>query len=256
LTGQLVGDEWEPRIDTFAPPELSGKPEEIRKWAIEQLMYTVKAAEAMGCKIVTGFMGSPIWKYLYSFPPTTEEMIESGYDKIIKHWSPIFDEFDKYDIKFALEIHPGEIAYDYYTTQKLLEIFNYRKTLGINFDPSHLIWQGLKPELIIKDFPERIYHVHMKDAAVTLDGRESILGSHMQFGDLRRGWNFRSLGHGDVDFEIIIRRLNEINYSGPLSVEWEDNGMDRDFGAKEAYEFVKKFNFSPSDVNFDGAMEN
>ncbi len=256
LSGQLVGDDWDPRVDTFAPPELAGQPDKIREWAIEEMILTAKAAAAMGCKVVTGFMGSPIWKYFYSFPPTTEEMVEEGYDKIVRLWSPIFDEFDKQGVKFALEVHPSEIAYDYYSTQKLFEKFNSRTTLGINFDPSHLIWQGMKPETLIQDFPDKIYHVHMKDAAVTLDGKTGILGSHLQFGSRCRGWNFRSLGHGDVDFEIMIRSLNEAGYSGPLSVEWEDNGMDREFGAAEACDFVKRYNFSPSNVNFDEAMEN
>ena len=128
--------------------------------------------------------------------------------------------------------------------------------MGLNFDPSHLIWQGMKPELFLQDFIDRVYHVHMKDAAVTLDGRSGLLGSHIDFGDLRRGWNFRSLGHGDVNFEDIIRVLNAYDYQGPLSVEWEDSGMEREYGAKEACAFVKKVDFAPSDVKFDSAISN
>jgi sugar phosphate isomerase/epimerase len=96
----------------------------------------------------------------------------------------------------------------------------------------------------------------MKDAAVTLDGRSGLLGSHIDFGDLRRGWNFRSLGHGDVNFEEIIRVLNACNYQGPLSVEWEDSGMEREYGAAEAAVFVKKIDFKPSDFKFDDAIAN
>ncbi len=255
LSGQLVGDDWDPRVDTFAPAELAGKPGEIRAWAIEESIYTAKAAKAMGCYVVTGFLGSPIWKYFYSFPPTTEEMIEEGYQRIVELWTPIFDQYDAEGVKFALEVHPTEIAYDLYTTEKLFQVFDNRPTLGLNFDPSHLIWQGVDPALFIREFGDRVYHVHMKDAAVTLDGKAGILGSHIPFGDVRRGWNFRSLGHGQVNFEEIIRELNNIGYSGPLSVEWEDNGMEREFGARESADFVKKMNFSPSDVAFDGDMK-
>lgn len=255
LAGQCVGDDWDERLDAFAPDAVKGKPEEIRKWATTEMINTARAAKNMGCYVVTGFLGSPIWKYLYSFPPTTDEMIENGYRKIVDLWTPIFDEFDAAGIKFALEVHPTEIAYDYYTTCKLFEVFDRRPTLGLNFDPSHLVWQGIEAHLFISDFPDRIYHVHMKDAAVTLDGRSGIIGSHLPFGDLRRGWNFRSLGHGDVNFEEIIRHLNNIGYGGPLSVEWEDNGMDREFGAAEAVDFVKSINFSPSDISFDGDMK-
>ena len=255
LTGQCVGDTWDERLDTFAPDELQGKPEEIRKWAIDEMQSTAKAAEAMGCYVVTGFMGSPIWKYVYSFPPTTPEMVAEGYQKVLELWTPILDAFDNCGVQFALEVHPTEIAYDLYTTQELFKVFDRRAALGINFDPSHLIWQGMDPKLFIREFPDRIYHVHMKDAEVMLDGKAGILGSHLPFGDLRRGWDFRSLGHGHVDFGSIIRELNDIGYAGPLSVEWEDNGMDRELGAKESLEFVKNINFSPSDVAFDGDMK-
>ena len=140
-------------------------------------------------------------------------------------------------------------------TEKLLEKFDYRETLGINFDPSHLLWQGVEPHLFLRDFSDRTYHVHMKDASVNLDGKAGILGSHLPFGDTRRGWNFRSLGHGDVNFEAIIRELNDMNYTGPLSVEWEDSGMDRRYGASEAVDFVRNIDFEPSELAFDESMK-
>lgn len=256
IIGQCVGDYNDPRLNNFAPAELADQPDAIRAWAIETMKYCAIAAKKMGCYVVTGFTGSPIWKYLYSFPQTTEEMIEAGYQEIYDLWAPILDVFKENGIKFALEVHPGEIAFDYYSTKRLLEKFKDRPEFGLNFDPSHLIWQGMKPELFLQDFIDRVYHVHMKDAAVTLDGRSGLLGSHIDFGDLRRGWNFRSLGHGDVNFEDIIRVLNAYDYQGPLSVEWEDSGMEREYGAKEACAFVKKVDFAPSDVKFDSAISN
>ncbi len=256
VIGQCVGDYDDPRLDNFAPAELAGKKDEIRAWAIQQMKYAPAVAKKLGVKIVTGFVGSPIWKYLYSFPQTTEEMIQAGYEEIYKLWCPILDEFKKNDCVFALEVHPGEIAFDYYSTKRLLEVFKDRKEFGLNFDPSHLIWQGITPHLFLSDFIDRVYHVHMKDAAVTLDGRSGLLGSHIDFGDLRRGWNFRSLGHGDVNFEEIIRVLNAANYQGPLSVEWEDSGMERVAGGTEAAAFVRKVDFAPSNVAFDAAIAN
>ena len=68
-------------------------------------------------------------------------------------------------------------------------------------------------------------------------------------------WNFRSLGHGVVNFEDIVRALNAAGYTGPLSVEWEDNGMDREFGARESLDFVRRINFAPSNVAFDQDMK-
>ena len=256
IIGQCVGDYDDPRLNNFAPAELADKPDEIRAWAIETMKYAAVAAKKMGCSVVTGFTGSPIWKYLYSFPQTPESMVEAGYQQIYDLWTPILDEFVKNGIKFALEVHPGEIAFDYYSTKRLLEKFADRPEFGLNFDPSHLIWQGITPHIFLQDFADKVYHVHMKDAAVTLDGRSGLLGSHIDFGDLRRGWNFRSLGHGDVDFENIIRVLNAIGYEGPLSVEWEDSGMEREYGAKEAAEFVRKIDFRASDFKFDDAIAN
>jgi sugar phosphate isomerase/epimerase len=251
LAGQCVGDDYDSRLDGFAPEAVKGKPEALRKWAIDEMKASARAARAMGCYVVNGFMGSPIWKAWYSFPTTTEDMIKAGYKKILDLWTPIFDEFDEQGVKFALEVHPTEIAFDVYTTQRLFDVFKRRLTLGLNFDPSHLVWQGIEPHLFIREFSDRIYHTHMKDVAVTLDGKAGILGSFLPFGDTRRGWNFCSIGHGDVDFDAIIRELNAIGYEGPLSVEWEDNAMDREFGAPESLEYIRQMNFSPSKVAFD-----
>lgn len=255
LMGQCVGDNWDPRLDNFAPTEVKGNPEAIRAWAIEGMKTTAKAAQILGVDVVTCFLGSPIWAMWYSFPQTTPEMVDAGFARIRELWTPIFDVYDECGVRLALEVHPTEIAFDYYSTERLLRELNYRKTLGINFDPSHLQWQGVNPAMFLRDFKDHVYHVHMKDVRVSRDPRAGILGSHIEFGDTRRGWNFVSLGHGDVDFEDIIRELNQMGYHGPLCVEWEDSGMERMFGAKEAYEFVKRMNFEPSDVAFDAALK-
>lgn len=255
LAGQCVGDKWDPRLDNFAPTGLSCKPEEIRAWAVEEMKNIARAAQQLGVKVVTCFLGSPIWAYWYSFPQTTPEMVDAGFASIRELWTPIFDEYDACGVKLALEVHPTEIAFDYYSTKRLLDELEWRPTLGLNFDPSHLVWQGVNPAIFLRDFASRIYHVHMKDVKVNLDGRAGILGSHIEFGDTRRGWNFVSLGHGDVDFDAIIRELNYMNYEGPLSVEWEDSGMERTFGVTEAFQFTKNINFSPSTISFDAALK-
>ncbi len=256
LRGQCVGDIWDERLDNFAPLHLAGKPDEIRQWAIDEMKKTAEAAAAFGVKVVNGFTGSPIWARWYSYPQTSEEMIEKGFDLIYELWSPIFDVFDKFGIKFALEVHPTEIAFDWYTTERLMEKFSWRETLGINFDPSHLVWQGVDECGFIRDFGKRIYHVHMKDVKLEKrNPRAGILGSFIPFGDSRRAWNFVSVGHGDVNFDGIIRELNQIGYTGPLSVEWEDSGMERTFGARESCEYVKRINFCPSEIAFDSALK-
>jgi len=254
LIGQCVGDLYDPRLDNFAPPSLAGDKEAIREWAIHEMKLLAKAAANMHVPVVSFFTGSSIWRYLYSFPQATEAMIEAGFDEILQLWSPIMDEYDKAGVKLALEVHPTEIAFDYYSTQRLLEKFKYRPTLGLTFDPSHLYWQGNDPATFVRDFMSRIYNVHMKDVKLNKDGKAGILGSHMEFGNTRRGWNFVSLGHGDIDFGAIVRELNQAHYSGNMTIEWEDSGMDRFFGANDALQFMRKYNFPTSEVAFDNAL--
>jgi sugar phosphate isomerase/epimerase len=235
LAGQLVLDpNTDARSDGFAPPECAGSPEKKRLWAIETMKDCARAAKNLGVPVVNGFTGSPIWHMIYSFPPVAPETVEAGFQKLAELWNPILDVFKECGVKFALEVHPTEIAFDIVTAKRSLEALGHREEFGFNFDPSHLLWQGMDPVKFIEVFPDRIYHVHMKDAIVTLDGTSSILSSHLNFGDAGRGWDFRSLGRGGVDFEEIIRELNRIGYQGPLSVEWEDCGMDRDHGGREA----------------------
>jgi sugar phosphate isomerase/epimerase len=178
-------------------------------------------------------------------------MIQAGFDLLAQRWNPILDVFQECGVKFALEVHPTEIAFDIYSAERTLQALDRREEFGFNFDPSHLIWQGVNPVEFIRYFPDRIYHVHMKDAKVTLNGRTGILTSHLSFGDPRRGWDFRSVGRGGVVFEDIIRALNAIGYDGPLSVEWEDSGMERDHGAKEAAQYCHNVDFAPSKHRFD-----
>ncbi|TFG49778.1 MAG: sugar phosphate isomerase/epimerase [Candidatus Brocadiia bacterium] len=256
LAGQLVCDlNNDSRSDCFAPADCAGNAKKKRDWAVETMKNTARAAKNLGVKVVNGFTGSSIWHMLYSFPPVSDKMVDEGFAYLAQMWNPILDVFDECGVKFALEVHPTEIAFDIYTARRALEALGNRETFGFNFDPSHLHWQMVDPVCFLKEFPDRIYHVHMKDAAVQLDGRSGILSSHLNFGDPRRGWDFRSLGHGGVNFEEIVRTFNHIGYKGPLSVEWEDCGMDREHGAAEACQFVKKVDFAPSNLAFDAAFD-
>ncbi len=251
--GQGVLDQIDQRNLDVIPEYLrSDDKEQVWKNCAEEMKLTAKAAKKIGATIVTGFTGSSIWPYLYSFPPVPQKWIDDGFALLKERWTPILDVYQELGIKFALEVHPTEIAFDIHSAQLALEALDYHPAFGFNFDPSHLVWQMVDPVKFIRKFPERIFHVHMKDAALQLDGESGILGSHLPFGDYRRGWEFRSLGRGDVDFEEIVRALNDIGYDGPLSVEWEDQRMDRWYGAKESYEFVKKVAFPKNvDVVFD-----
>ncbi len=258
LAGQAVLDNIDQRHQAILPEHVwgDGDPAGVNERAIEEMKNTARAAQKFGVDIVNGFTGSSIWHLLYSFPPVPESMIQDGFELFAERWNPIFDVFAECGVKFALEVHPTEIAFDIYTAERALEAVDGREEFGFNFDPSHLIWQGVDPVEFIRYFPDRIYHVHIKDAIRTLNGRTGINCSHLNFGDSRRGWDFRSPGRGEVNFEEIVRALNDINYTGPLSIEWEDCGMQRDQGATEACAFTKAVDISPSDVQFDDAFDN
>jgi sugar phosphate isomerase/epimerase len=257
LVGQAVCDIIDERHKSILPPHVwgDGKPAGVNKRAAEELMNTARAAKRFGVSVVNGFTGSSIWHLLYSFPPVPGKMIDDGFKLFADRFNPILDVFAECGVKFALEVHPTEIAFDIYTAQRAIEALGGRPEFGFNFDPSHLHWQGVDSVEFIRAFPDRIYHVHVKDAIVTLNGRSGILASHINFGDPRRGWDFRSPGRGTVNFEEIIRALNDAKYQGPLSVEWEDSGMEREFGAREAAGFVRSKDFAPSGRAFDAAFE-
>ena len=257
LVGQAVLDHIDERHQAILPEYVwgDGDPDGVNERAIEELKNTARAAQKFGVDVVIGFTGSSIWHLNYSFPPVPPKMIDAGFELLAERFNPILDVFAECGVKFALEVHPTEIAFDLYTAERALEALGHREEFGFNFDPSHLIWQGVDPVEFIRAFPDRIYHVHVKDAITTLNGRSGILASHINFGDHRRGWDFRSPGRGAVNFEEIIRALNDIGYNGPLSIEWEDSGMDREFGAREACEFTKRIDFAPSGRAFDAAFE-
>jgi sugar phosphate isomerase/epimerase len=256
LVGQCVCDPIDARHESILPPRIwgDGDPEGVRRRAAEEVENTARAAKLLGVDIVNGFTGSSVWSKLYFFPPTSQADIDAGYRDFADRWLPIMSVFEKEGVTFGLEVHPTEIAYDLITAHRTLDAIDNHPAFGFNFDPSHFVHQLIDPAAFVDEFPDRIFHVHVKDSRVQLDGRNSILGSHLDFGDPRRGWDFVSPGRGDVDWDPIMRALNRIGYAGPLSIEWEDSGMDREWGAREALAMVRGQDFPASDVAFDAAF--
>jgi sugar phosphate isomerase/epimerase len=232
-----------------------GDGEGVRQRAAEEQKRAARVARKLGVDVVVGFTGSSIWQYVAMFPPVPESVIDAGYEDFAKRWNPILDVFDDEGVRFAHEVHPSEIAYDYYTTVKTLEAINHRPAFGLNWDPSHMMWQNLDPVAFILDFADRIYHVDCKDTRMRLgNGRRGVMGSHLPWSHMQRGWDFVSTGHGDVPWEDSFRALEFIGYKGPISVEWEDAGMDRLRGAQEAVGFVRNLLWEKPAGAFDAAF--
>jgi sugar phosphate isomerase/epimerase len=257
LVGQCVADDpIDERHHRILPDRLwgDGDPEGVKGRCAEEVKNTARAAKLFGVDVVNGFTGSPVWKNIYFFPPTTQEDIDKGYADFAARWKPIMDVFEANGVKFGLEVHPSEIAYDIITSERTLQAIDHHPAFGFNFDPSHFIHQFLDPVEFINEFSDRIWHMHVKDSRVHLTGRNSILSSHLDFGDYRRGWDFVSPGRGGVKWDEIVRALNRVGYEGPLSIEWEDSGMNRDWGAPEALAMIRNQDFTPSQVAFDAAF--
>jgi sugar phosphate isomerase/epimerase len=258
LVGQAVCDyPIDERHKAILPKRVwgDGDPEGVRQRAAEEMKDTGRAAARLGVSTVIGFTGSSIWYTVAMFPPTPDSMVQRGYADFAGRWNPILDVYDEAGVRFAHEVHPTEIAYDYWTTVRTLEAIGHRPAFGLNFDPSHFVWQDLDPVGFLIDFSSRIYHVDCKDAKRRINGRNGRLSSHLPWADLRRGWDFISTGHGDVPWEEVFRALNAIGYAGPVSVEWEDAGMDRLQGAPEALEFVRRMAaIEPPAESFDAAF--
>ncbi|WP_394251120.1 sugar phosphate isomerase/epimerase family protein [Arthrobacter pityocampae] len=258
LKGQAVCDDpIDFRHEAIVGPTVwgDGDPEGVRRRAAEEMKLTARLARKLGVDTVVGFTGSSIWQYVAMFPPVPATVIEAGYQDFADRWNPILDVFDECGVRFAHEVHPSEIAYDYWSTQRTLDAIGHRPAFGLNWDPSHFLWQQIDPVAFISDFKDRIYHVDCKDTKMRMGGgRNGIMSSHLPWGDPRRGWDFVSTGRGDVPWEDSFRALTAIGYTGPISVEWEDAGMDRLQGAPEALAFLKRFDFAPSETSFDAAF--
>jgi len=258
IVGQAVADRIDERHKAVVPARVwgDGDPEGVRTRAAAEMIKTAEAAQRLGISIVNGFTGSPIWHLAYSFPPNLPNMIDDGFREFARRWKPILDAYKDLGIKFALEVHPTEIAFDIASTRKALAALDNHPAFGFNYDPSHFGYQGVDYIEFIYTFSDRIFHVHMKDVGWSDKPTEAgVFGGHTEFGTKGRYWDFRSPGRGNIDFEEIIRALNRIKYNGPLSIEWEDSGMDREYGAAEACEFVKSIDFPASDIAFDSAFD-
>ncbi|MBC8055908.1 MAG: sugar phosphate isomerase/epimerase [Rhizobiales bacterium] len=257
LVGQAVCDLIDERHRAILPARVwgDGDPEGVRRRAAAEMIDTARAAARFGVKTVTGFTGSAIWHAVYAFPPTSQDFIERGYADFATRWTPILDAFEIEGVNFALEVHPTEIAFDTASAQRALDAVGAHPRFGFNFDPSHLAYQGVDYVGFIRRFGARIFNAHMKDVWWGRgDGTVGVFGGHTAFGDARRGWDFRSVGRGMIDFESVLVALNDIGYGGPLSVEWEDSRMDRIHGATESAAFCRRLDFPPAAASFEAAF--
>jgi len=220
----------------------------------EHMRKAALIAKRLGVTVVNGFTGRSDWGDLYDFPPGVN--YADAYKIFAERMKPVLDYYQELGIKFALEVHPTEIAYDINTTRMMLKAINYHPAMCINFDPSHLVHQNIDPVDFILEFGDRIVNMHAKDTKIHDTGHQGTNGSHLPMGDQCRRWNFVSPGRGCVDFDGIARALMFVGFKGCIAVEWEDTMMNRWVGAAEACVYVsQKMLFPRSDKRFDEAFE-
>ena len=272
LVGQAVCDPVDDRHRGILPPRVwgDGDPEGVRRRAATEMEDTARAARrffdaapaavqaqlaGIGRTVVNGFTGSSIWAFHYPFPPLPPGRIEAGYADFAARWMPILESFAAVGIHFALEVHPAEIAFDLTSARRTLRAVREHPHFGFNFDPSHFGYQGADYLRFLHEMGDRVFHTHVKDVWWSPHPTDAgVFGGHADFGHPDRHWDFRSPGHGRIDFDGVFRGLLLAGYRGPLSVEWEDPHMDREHGAAEAVGFVRRMQFPRAGSMFDQAF--
>jgi len=123
LVGQCVCDNIDNRHKSVLPSRLwgDGDPEGVRRRCAEEVKNTARAAKLLGVDTVNGFTGSSVWGMFYFFPPTGQADVQKGYEDFAARWLPILDVYKAEGVRYALEVHPTEIAYDIYTAKRALE---------------------------------------------------------------------------------------------------------------------------------------
>lgn len=212
---------------------------------------TVKLAEKLGVKNVITFSGCPgdsddakfpNW-VTCPWPPDFLEILEWQWtEKAAPYWKDAASYAKKHDTRIAIELHPGFIAYHTESFNRLREIGG--ETIGVNFDPSHLFWQGMDPLVCVRDLGDAIFHVHAKDT--WLDAQNirvnGVLDTKQYTNEKDRSWIFRTVGygHGQEFWRSLVSELRIAGYDAPISIEHEDSLMSVNEGFGKAVQFLKE----------------
>jgi sugar phosphate isomerase/epimerase len=234
--GQLVLGPHDVTTDSWSPAKT---PEDKIRHGIEQMKRTAYCANALEVPVVTAFVGSQVWGHWYGFPPMNLELYERAWEVFAERWNPILDVYAEQGVKLALEVHPTEIAYNIETAERALQALNYRKEFGFTLDPSHFVWQLIDPVIFAKKFHDRIFNFHAKDAELQKDelARSGVIPTG-SWSRMDRGFRFRVVGWGQVEWKRLISVLAEIGYDYVLHYEHEDPVFSREEGCEKAAAYL------------------
>ena len=212
---------------------------------------TILLAEKLGIHQINTFSGCPgdseTSKYpnwvVCPWPDDFTEILEWQWNEVlIPYWKDLVAFAKAHGVnKIALELHPGFCVYNTHSLMRLREAVG--PEIGANFDPSHLIWQGMDPVAAIRELAGAIYHVHAKDTKIDRynTAKNGVLDTKHYGDELHRAWVFRTVGYGN-DYSYwkdIISALRMVGYDYAISIEHEDSLMSQNEGLTKAVSFLK-----------------
>ena len=225
---------------------------EIAKSFHDDMVNAILLAEKLGVDTIIGFSGCPGSDPDAKLPswvtcPWPDDFLATleyqWNDVMIPYWKGMVEFATAHKVtKIALEMHPGFCVYNPETLLRLRAAVG--DVIGANFDPSHLIWQGMNPVAAIRALAGAIYHVHAKDTKID-DINTAVNGvlDTKHYGDeLNRSWIFRTVGygHGEEYWRALVSALRLVGYDKVLSIEHEDSLMTIGEGLKKAVDFLDK----------------
>jgi sugar phosphate isomerase/epimerase len=239
LQGQLVAvhPAYDALFDSFAPPDVCGKPAARQAWAVEQVKLAARASANLGLTAHATFSGALAWPYIYPWPQRPAGLVDEAFSELARRWRPILDAFEDAGVDCAFELHPGEDLHDGVTFDRFLSLVDGHPRAAILYDPSHFKLQGLDYLQFIDIYHERIKCFHVKDAEFRPNGRSGVYGGYQGWVD--RPGRFRSLGDGQIDFAAIFSRLAQYDFPGWAVLEWECALKHPEDGAREGAPFIK-----------------
>lgn len=253
--GQMVSvhPAYDLLFDGQVAPEYRGNPEKRRHWAADQVRKAAKVSRQLGLDAHVTFPGSLAWPYFYPYPQRPEGLIEECFEEQARRWKPILDEYDAHGVDVCFEIHPTEDMFDGETFELFLEKVGGHRRCNINYDASHFIKQGLDYLGFIDVYHERIKAFHVKDAEFRPSPKQGVYSGFADWP--HRAGRFRSLGDGDVDFGAIFSSLSVYGYDSWAVLEWECAIKNREDGAREGAEFIKKHLIKVSESSFEDFID-
>jgi sugar phosphate isomerase/epimerase len=221
------------------------------KEAQETSRKTILLAERLGVPVVVDFSGcpgdspqstAPNW-VTCPWPPDYLDVLDWQWNEIVTpYWIEHGNFAGQHNVKIAIEMHPGFVAYSPETLLRLREIAG--PAVGCNYDPSHMFWQGIDPIAAIRILGDAIFHVHAKDTQLYPANlpKTGVLDTKPYTDERNRGWIFRTCGygHGAEWWKEFVSTLRMFGYDGVLSIEHEDSLMSPEEGLTKAAQFLRE----------------